>query len=243
MSTTPQILPHRTDPLKWISTITAGLVATLALLAFILSYNALQHTAQQHGIPWPLSLLWPLLLDFAMVVFSLAILRANLRQELARYPWALVILFSSLAVLGNILDVATLGLNPTIISAGVRALAPIALVLAFELLMSMIRAEVKRSAVIESLQGLQERHEQLLNNVGKLAQQEERLQASLRDLRKEKRSYTAIGDETRAQAAQILGDDPDITGGELGRKLGKAASTGRRLKRELAPQLNGNGAQ
>jgi hypothetical protein len=47
----------------------------------------LQHLAAQHGLPGWLSYLWPLLLDFAMLVFSLAILRANLRQERAIYPW------------------------------------------------------------------------------------------------------------------------------------------------------------
>lgn len=231
-----------TDPLhiKTISMITAAMVAALAAMAFILSFSSLQHTAHRHGIPGLLSYLWPLLLDGAMIVFSLAILRANLRQESARYPWALVILFASLAVLGNVLDVANLGLPVPVISAGVRALAPIALVLAFELLMSMTRAEVKRSAVIESLGSLAQRQQALSNNVGKLEAAEERLQESLRGLRKEKRSFTTISDETRSQAQELLTQEPEITGAELARRLGKSPSTGRRLRREIS--TNGRAA-
>jgi hypothetical protein len=142
------------DAVRLISWLTAGLVAILALFAFILSYSSLQHMAAHNGLPGWLSYLWPLLLDFAMLVFSLAILRANLRQERAIYPWALTIAFAGLATIANILDVTSLGLPPVLVAASVKALAPIALVLAFELLMTMMRAEVKRSAVLRSLADL-----------------------------------------------------------------------------------------
>jgi hypothetical protein len=147
------------DAVRVISWLTAGLVAILALFAFILSYSSLQHLAAQHGLPGWLSYLWPLLLDFAMLVFSLAILRANLRQERAIYPWTLTIAFAGLATLANILDVTNLGLPPVLVAASVKALAPIALVLAFELLMTMLRAEVKRAAVSQSLADLSQERE------------------------------------------------------------------------------------
>ena len=52
------------DHIRLISAITAALVAVLAVLAFILSYNSLQHLAAANGVAGGLSYLWPLLLDF-----------------------------------------------------------------------------------------------------------------------------------------------------------------------------------
>lgn len=144
----------RFDPARVISWAAAALVFILAALAFILSYSSLRHVAAQNGVGERLSYVWPLLLDFAMVVFSLAILRANLRGEPARYPWALTIAFALLATVANVLDAAPLGIPPVWIAGAVKALAPIALVLAFELLMTMIRAEVKRSAAAATLEEL-----------------------------------------------------------------------------------------
>jgi DNA-binding transcriptional ArsR family regulator len=166
------------DAVRLISWLTAGLVAILALFAFILSYSSLQHMAAHNGLPGWLSYLWPLLLDFAMLVFSLAILRANLRQERAIYPWALTIAFAGLATIANILDVTSLGLPPVLVAASVKALAPIALVLAFELLMTMMRAEVKRSAVLRSLADLTTERE---TKRAKLAQHQAELDTALTD--------------------------------------------------------------
>jgi ribosome-binding protein aMBF1 (putative translation factor) len=151
MITSKTALPKLFDPARLISVLAAVLVGVLALLAFVLSYSSLHHVAASNGVGEWLAYAWPLLLDFAMVVFSLAILRANLRGEPARYPWALTIAFAGLAVVANILDAAPLGVPPVIVAGAVKALAPIALVLAFELLMTMIRAEVKRAGTAVTL--------------------------------------------------------------------------------------------
>ena len=134
-----------------ISGLAALLVLVLAILAFTLSYSSLQHMAAGHGVEGWLSYLWPLLLDFAMIVFSLAILRASLRQESALYPWSLTATFAALATAGNVFDVTTFGVSAVIVGAIVKALAPVALVLAFELLMQMVKAEIRRSAVVQTL--------------------------------------------------------------------------------------------
>ncbi|HEX9925323.1 MAG TPA: DUF2637 domain-containing protein [Anaerolineae bacterium] len=239
---------------KLISTIAAALVSLLALLAFVLSYSSLQHMAAVHGVgPW-LSYLWPLLLDFAMIVFSLAILRANLRQESARYPWTLAIAFAGLATAGNVLDIeamaAALGIPPIIIAAAVKALAPVALVLAFELLMSMLKAEIKRADVTASINDLADQRDTLTGTIadleteaGTLAGKVGALRAELGALRKEKKqTYTGASDETKAEAAEIVRNVPHISGAELGRRLGKSERLGRRLKKELEPVVNHNGA-
>lgn len=242
MSPATNIFPATVTPIKLISTITAVLVAILAGLAFILSYNALQHMAAQNGVEGWLSYLWPLLLDFAMIVFSLAILRANLRQESAWYPWVLTLIFASLATLANVMDVTRLGLPPLIVAAAVKALAPVALVLAFELLMSMTKAEIKRQALTASLADLRARRQALIAAIDKLGSQHNRLATELADLKSERgQSYAGIGDATRVAALEILRNAPEISGAELARQLERSPSTGRRLRRELLPLLSANG--
>ena len=53
--------------------------------------------------------------------------------------------------------------------------------------------------------------------------------------------YTAVGGDTRSRAAAILAERSDISGSELGRKLGRSERLGRKLKAELLPELGGNG--
>lgn len=136
---------------KIISTLTAGLVLLLALMAFALSYASLQHLAASNGVGSWLAYVWPLLLDFAMVVFSLAILRASLRGERAVYAWTLTLTFGALATAANVFDVTTFGLPPVYVQVAVKALPPVALILAFELLMSMVKADVKQAGAVQTL--------------------------------------------------------------------------------------------
>jgi hypothetical protein len=193
---------------RTISWLTAGLVAILALFAFILSYSSLQHLAAQHGLPGWLSYLWPLLLDFAMLVFSLAILRANLRQERAIYPWTLTIALAGLATLANILDVTNLGLPPVMVAASVKALAPIALVLAFELLMTMMRAEVRRTAVVQSLADLTAAHQEKQLKLGQAQQERE---AELTRLTAQVAGLVAQRAEVQGEVATLRQEQRDLS--------------------------------
>ncbi len=47
-----------------------------------------------------------------------------------------------------------------------------------------------------------------------------------------------VGASTRDRARELLAERPGISGSELGRLLGKHTSLGRRLKRELVPEIN-----
>lgn len=242
-------MSNRTDPIKLIAGLAAGLVGLLALLAFILSYNSLQHLAASNGIPGWLSHLWPLLLDFAMIVFSLAILRANLRREPNRYPWLLTIAFASLATVANVLDVASLGLPPVVIAAAVKALAPVALVLAFELLMSMLKAEINRAAVVTSLADLQTQTDQMTRLTETLATQIEQQQVKLTDLRDQAKQLSAgpnranVEEMNRARSTQMTQRreqvltlaDQGMTRPEIANELGVSVTT---IKRDLKA-LNG----
>jgi hypothetical protein len=241
--------PLSFDHIRLISYLAGGLVSILATLAFILSYSSLQHLAAANGMGQWLSYLWPLLLDFAMVVYSLAILRANLRSEPALYPWLLTVAFASMATVANVLDVATLGIPPVVIAAAVKALAPVALVLAFELLMQMVKAELRRAGVVFSLAELAAQTDraraewaELQHGIESYQSRISELKAELARLRSEKKAevYTEVSGETRQRALEILNERSEISGAELGRLLGRSDTLARRLKKELLPLLNGH---
>lgn len=180
---------------KHITTITTVLVIILALLSFILSYASLQHMAATNGIDGWLAYLWPLLLDFAMMIFAMAILRVNLRNDGAGwYPWALTIAFAGLATLSNVLDVSTFGIPAIYVQVGVKALPPIALALSFHLLMEMVKSEVERSELDASIgeltlqvDALTQDRETLADKVTSLSERSDTLRSEVSDLVKARR--------------------------------------------------------
>jgi len=66
------------------------------------------------------------------------------------------------------------------------------------------------------------------------------LRSEIANLRKEKRSFTEVSEDTRSKALEILAQRPDLSGADLGRALGRSVSLGRKLKAELIP-MNGKG--
>ena len=112
---------------------TAG-VAGLAVAGFAMSYGALHALARDSGVPATLAWLWPLVVDGFIVVASLSVLHAVLESRPARYPWFLLLGFSAVSVAGNVAHGA-----PTPVGRLVAAVPPVALVLAFDLLMRQVR--------------------------------------------------------------------------------------------------------
>lgn len=85
----------------FISVSSALLVLFLAGSAFFLSFESLKDLAVQIGVAEPIAWLYPAIIDGAIIVFSLSVLRANLTQERTIYPWVLVCLFTLLSVVLN----------------------------------------------------------------------------------------------------------------------------------------------
>lgn len=108
-------------------------VAGLAVAGFVMSYGALHALARDSGVPATLAWLWPLVVDGFIVVASLSVVHAVLEAR-AAYPWALLLLFSAVSVAGNVAHGA-----PTPVGRLVAAVPPVALVLAFDLLMRQVR--------------------------------------------------------------------------------------------------------
>lgn len=126
-----------------------GLIFLLAVGAFVLSYNALLEVAKSNGVPPELAWLWPLLVDGAIIVFSLAVVRNGLLGEKTGWPWALVIT----ATVGTIV-LNGLHSSGEPLAIAVAIVAPIALVLAFETSMAMLKSDVKRSGLVQSIEQL-----------------------------------------------------------------------------------------
>jgi hypothetical protein len=226
--------------IKFISRATAALVFLLALGAFALSYVSL---AAANGLGGWQSYVWPLMLDAALVICSLAVLRANLQGERAVYPWSLVILFSVGTLVFNVLHAQEYKLPP----AMVAAVAPVALFLSFELLVGMLRSEIRRHNAMQALADIVRRTTDLNTAqaalqaaLGDLETKRSELQEEIKALRKEKQGLSfEITQETLDRAKSILAERSEITGSELGRVLGKSDRLGRQLKHIL--QVNGNG--
>lgn len=123
-----------------------ALVFLLAVGAFAQSYAVLWDVALAYGLPPEMAWFWPLLVDGAIVVFSLAVVRNGLLGERTWWPWILVILFT----LGT---VALNGIHSDgrYVSIAVAVVAPIALVLAFETSMAMLKSDVRRSGLVLSI--------------------------------------------------------------------------------------------
>lgn len=131
---------------RFISLLTALLVAFLAGGAFWLSFDALRHLAIENGVTGRMAWLYPAIIDGAIIVFSLSVLLAGLNRERTLYPWTLVGLFTLLSVVLNIVHAPG-----QFLARVLAAIPPIALFLSFELLMTQLRTGVERSGVRQTL--------------------------------------------------------------------------------------------
>lgn len=147
---TRNALPSSQVASRLINGATAALVFLLALGAFVLSYAALWEIALTYGLPPRLAWIWPLLIDFALIVFSLAVVRASLRGERTFWPWLLVAIYTLTTVTFNIIHAPN-----QLIAQIIAVVAPVSLFLSFETLMGMLKSEVQRGQTLLRLSQLQ----------------------------------------------------------------------------------------
>ena len=224
------------------------LLAIIALAAgsFALSFNALLSLAiDAGGIPPRLAWVWPLIVDLSLVVYTATILTSQLQRWPVWFPASLAAFYAVVTVTGNVIHAPA-----TPVGWFIAALPPVSLLLATEALRSLLKQNVERSTRLATLADIQAEAERLAaerdtfaGEVEKLTGKRDTLAGEVAGLRREKKqqSYAGIGDETRAAALVLLRNDPKITGAELGRKLGRSDSTGRKLRRELLPTVTANG--
>jgi len=252
--------PQKSNLTETFSRLSAALVALLAAGAFLLSYNALRAVAARNGLPGWQSFLWPLLIDFALIVFSLAVVRNALLGERTRWPWFLVALYTAATVGFNILHA------PSNLTARVVAVvAPVSLFLSFETLMAQLRSEVCRTETARTLseltaeaERLAERRDELAAALDALARKRDALTAELSELRAAKRRERASGlgnldaanasrQAKKEQAQRALlsyqKDHPYASLSEIGQAIGRSKTTAGSYINELmdAGRLHKNG--
>ena len=119
--------------------IAAALVGLIATGAFVISYSALYSLALAANIVHPLAIIYPFLVDGFIVVASLAAFAVRGQPwKTTWYPWALLVVFFAFSVIGNAIHASARHGLPTlspIAAAVVSAIPPIALGLAFHLLL------------------------------------------------------------------------------------------------------------
>ena len=145
---------------KIIAWLTAIMVAIIAVLSFILSYAALYEMALSNGYSATLAMIWPLLIDAPLVVFSLAVVNAYLHNESTHKQWILVGIYTLLTIFFNALHAPTTGdIIPVsvapILPLIVAIIAPVSLFFSFEMLMQQLKNSVKRSELYESIKELE----------------------------------------------------------------------------------------
>jgi hypothetical protein len=77
---------------------TAVLVSLFALGAFVLTYASLWKIALTFDLPPYFAWIWPLLVYFILIVFSLITIHVNLHTERTFRPWLLVAICSIISV-------------------------------------------------------------------------------------------------------------------------------------------------
>lgn len=127
---------HRLE--QSIPDLTGLAVLIIAGCAFALSFFNLQAAALEAGIsPW-LSWLWPLTVDALLIAGSLMILRSNLRNESPWVGWSVLLSFTLVSTIFNVLH------SPAdVISQAAHAVPPVALCVSIELLMMCIKSDLK----------------------------------------------------------------------------------------------------
>ncbi len=120
--------------------VATALVLIIVAAAFALSYTALVELAIEAGIPSTLAPLWPLCLDAFMAVASLVVLRRELDGQPTRWAWAVVGVVTALSIGFNVLHAPH-----NLVSQAVYALPPAVVFASFELLMSLIKMDLRRA--------------------------------------------------------------------------------------------------
>ena len=166
-----------------LSIISGGLVFILFALAMAISYDAMRSLAAANGYAGWRSYIMPLIIDLGITVFSVSVLRSELLNERRSTwgGWALVIVYTAVSVVFNVGHVAEH------IWTGWRFVfavaVPLTLFFSFERLMAQFKSMTRRSAIMFSLDELQEKRRQETAVLANLNADAERLMEQVKQLR------------------------------------------------------------
>ncbi|MFF2389137.1 DUF2637 domain-containing protein [Agromyces sp. NPDC058104] len=120
--------------------VAASLTAVLGAVSFLLSYNGLTATAPWAGIPAGQSWTIPVVIDGAILVYTLAVLIKRRRGERAVLYWSLLAAFTAASVAGNAFHAWDASAHDATGMAGaaIAGLAPLAVLAATHTLADLI---------------------------------------------------------------------------------------------------------
>lgn len=234
---------------KTIQILTAFLMLLIAIASFILSYHSLYHIAQVYrAVDDNWLWLWPLLLDVGMAAFALVVVTNRLNGESVTYAWWLVVSYTLVTVIFNVLSIEPF----SAVGAVIAASKPLTFFFLFHLLMGMLEQYARRREALVSLTDLRGRIKakqgeeiDLQNHLIDLQGRIETKQDELKELQSDIQTvrWLHVNDATLNEAKRFLAERPDLTGSELGRLLHKSDSFGRRVKRMLETEISLNGKE
>ena len=236
-----------------ISLFSALLVLFLAGSAFFLSFESLKDLAVQIGIAEPIAWLYPAIIDGAIIVFSLSVLRANLTRERTLYPWVLVSVFTLLSVVLNIIHA-----QQEMLAQFLAAIPPVALFLSFELLLAQLKETAvrleaqnnldeivgemheKKSELEKIVQERSEMIEKLEGEIGRLTEKKSKLKTEIHmhsngsndpkasksdTLERARGQRTSKKQKAMQRLLKAIKAKPNATLSELAREIGRSKST------------------
>ncbi|MBK8904587.1 MAG: DUF2637 domain-containing protein [Anaerolineaceae bacterium] len=236
-----------------ISLLSGLLVLFLAGSAFFLSFESLKDLAVQIGVAQEIAWLYPAIIDGAIIVFSLSVLRANLVQERTMYPWVLVSVFTLLSVVLNIIHA-----QQELLAQFLAAIPPVALFLSFELLLAQLKETAVRLETQNSLDEIvreirkreseldgivrdrTENIEKLEGEIGRLVEQKGQLKSDIKNhsngktvskpsesdtIGRARQQRTTKKQEVMQELLKIIRTKPDATLSELAVEIGRSKST------------------
>lgn len=126
------------------------LVLALAAGAFALSYAGLRDLASTNGVDPDLVWVWPLVLDGAIIVFSVCAFRAGLCGESIAYPMFLVVLSTVASIGFNVLHApvpegAGMWTKAALVPRIMASIPPLALFLSFEVMIRQLQSQVRQT--------------------------------------------------------------------------------------------------
>ncbi len=138
------------NPTTRIFWLVAAAVAFIGLGSFALSFVALYELATANGVPARLGWIWPLIVDVSMVIYTAAILVAQLQRRGAKLPVALTIFYGVVTIAGNILHAPH-----TALGWFVASLPPLSLIFGSEMLRAMAHHNITHRAAVQTVAELQ----------------------------------------------------------------------------------------
>jgi len=165
--------------------IVAFAVALIALGSFAWSFMALRALAADNGAPGSLGWIWPLIVDTSMLIYTAAILVAQLQQRAAKLPTALTIFYAVVTITGNILHAP-----PSALGWFVAALPPLSLIFGAEMLRTMSHHIILQRGAVAGLQALRAELNTTQTELDTLTRHRDKLAGELGALKAEKSALT-----------------------------------------------------